>query len=276
MGTACAQCHSTASWGDVAVTGFDHDRAAFKLTGKHRAVDCKACHVDQVFRGTPQTCVGCHAEPQVHKGTFGTACAQCHSTTTWKGATFKHAFPINHGRERNRGANACGTCHAEAPNFQTYTCYGCHAHQPAAMARKHPRLTAVQLQACATCHRGGRGGGREGRAVGWDDGPTPEGAGCPAAAARADRPCGRCADNAGAEDRFLVLERLAARRASCVAERTCDGPPAPVLAWRRGEPWSDGLGPPGVDLSAPGRRRPSQGLRARRRRFGLVGTAPGR
>jgi hypothetical protein len=276
FGTACAQCHSTSTWKGAVATSFDHDRTAFKLTGKHQAVDCKACHANQVFKGAPQTCVGCHAEPQAHKGKFDTACAECHSTTTWKGATFKHVFPINHGsRDRNRGANACGTCHADAPNFQTYTCYGCHAHQPAAMARRHPRLTAVQLQVCAKCHRGGRGGGREGRAVGRDDGPTPEGAGCPVATARADGPCGRCADDAGVEDRFLVVERLAARRASRAAEHAAT-PPAPALAWQRGEPWPDGLGLPGVDLYAPGRRRPSQGLRARRRRFGLVGPEPGR
>lgn len=165
FGTACSQCHSTDTWATspTNLRHFNHDVAAFKLTGKHRAVDCKACHANNVFKGTAQTCVSCHAEPVVHKGHFGTACAECHTTSTWKGATFKHTFPINHGRRRT--GNTCATCHTTPNNYKVYSCYGCHEHRPERIARKHRgrRFVGVNIDQCTKCHgRGRKRGGREG------------------------------------------------------------------------------------------------------------------
>jgi hypothetical protein len=149
-GTRCAHCHSTSTW-----TGarFDHDRTAFPLTGKHRMVDCKSCHVAGVYQGTPQTCVSCHAEPKVHKGRFGTSCAECHSTSTWTGATFKHKFPLNHGR---RGTIACATCHTTSGQYHIYSCYGCHQHQKAGVEKQHTRRGIGNVQNCVRCHPTGR------------------------------------------------------------------------------------------------------------------------
>jgi hypothetical protein len=158
FGTTCSECHSTTTWSAAVPKGFDHDRAAFKLTGKHRSVDCKSCHV-KTWKGTPATCVSCHAEPTVHKGRFGTTCSECHSTTTWKGATFKHTFPIRHGAKRQ--ASTCATCHANTLNYKEYTCYGCHAHTPEKMARKHRRV--ANLSNCVRCHATGRERGRDRR-----------------------------------------------------------------------------------------------------------------
>jgi hypothetical protein len=167
FGTDCKQCHTTATWENATVpTGgpgaaFDHDLTAFKLTGKHKTVDCKQCHVDNKFKGTPTSCVSCHAEPKVHTGKFGNECSKCHTTSTWTGATlgdFKHTFPINHGR-KSRGGNSCNTCHAAADAYKTYTCYGCHEHTPAKVARQHKK--GLNLDNCAKCHRTGRGRGRE-------------------------------------------------------------------------------------------------------------------
>src|SRR5437899_2660167 len=62
--------------------------AAVSLTGKQTAVDCKACHTSGTFKGTPATCVGCHAEPKSHLGKFGTDCAKCHATATWRTVSF--------------------------------------------------------------------------------------------------------------------------------------------------------------------------------------------
>ncbi len=39
---ACTACHDTGSWEDA--PGFDHDRARYRLTGRHRALDCSSCH----------------------------------------------------------------------------------------------------------------------------------------------------------------------------------------------------------------------------------------
>jgi hypothetical protein len=160
-GSDCARCHTTATF---AAAKFDHDSTAFKLTGKHTTTACAACHKNDVFKGTPQTCVGCHAEPptpKVHKAAYGTDCVHCHTTTTFAGATFKHTFPINHGNRRMGGAaNACAVCHKDAPNFKTNTCYGCHAHTPAKMEAVHARRKIADISNCAKCHKGGRGGER--------------------------------------------------------------------------------------------------------------------
>src|SRR5436190_9011293 len=89
-GKDCRSCHTEHRGTHAAltdITTFDHSCAAFKLSGKHAALDCKACHNDSFYKGTPQTCVSCHAEPKAHKGRFGTACAQCHDTDTWKATT---------------------------------------------------------------------------------------------------------------------------------------------------------------------------------------------
>jgi hypothetical protein len=156
-GMQCRSCHSEHNGPHGALTSldrFDHDFTAFKLTGKHQAAACGACHSNNTFKGTPQDCVACHAEPKVHRGRFGTACAQCHSTDTWTGGSFKHVFPLNHGR---RGIVACVTCHPSPASYRHYTCYGCHAHQPAQMERRHARIrNLVDLLACARCHPTGR------------------------------------------------------------------------------------------------------------------------
>jgi hypothetical protein len=118
-------------------------------------VTCQACHAGQVYKGTPRTCASCHAEPASHKGTFGTDCARCHTTSTWAGATFRHTFPLHHGRGK-RESSTCATCHATANDFRTYTCYGCHKHQPAGIERKHRNLRRAELQNCVRCHPTGR------------------------------------------------------------------------------------------------------------------------
>ncbi len=148
-GTDCAQCHTAEDWKKAT---FDHNLSTFRLTGKHTAVDCVKCHVNNVFKGTPQTCVACHPDPVIHKGAFGTDCAQCHTTTTWKGATFKHTFPLNHGARAN---SACTVCHTP-PNYKAYTCYGCHEHDPAEIAREHQKEGIAKFDDCARCHPTGR------------------------------------------------------------------------------------------------------------------------
>jgi hypothetical protein len=166
FGTECANCHTTATWKNAggALAGlpgkFNHDLAAFKLTGMHNNLVCAACHKNNVFKGTSQTCSACHAEPVVHKGKFGQECAQCHSSETWKGAKFKHTFPLDHGR-RGR-VSECATCHNKPNDMKAYTCYGCHEHQEARIARKHPKLNAIQLQNCVKCHPTGRESERRG------------------------------------------------------------------------------------------------------------------
>jgi hypothetical protein len=158
---SCRSCH-TEHKGDHALltdlTRFDHAWTGFNLTGKHEALECRSCHADEVYRAREPACVSCHAEPKAHLGQFGTDCARCHSTAAWSGATFKHRFPLNHGR-RNRENTSCATCHTNAADYKVYTCYGCHEHEPARVARKHRNVK--DLDDCVRCHRLGRERDRE-------------------------------------------------------------------------------------------------------------------
>lgn len=168
-GMQCRVCHTEHYGPHGALTSFaefDHGWTGFTLTGKHRAVACASCHVNNVYQGTPQTCASCHAEPQVHKGRFGTNCAHCHATSTWKDATFSHTFPIAHGNGKK--ANACVTCHADSHHFETYTCQTCHRHEPAKTEKKHLQKGILSVENCAKCHPKGR---KQSRLKAQQDGP---------------------------------------------------------------------------------------------------------
>jgi hypothetical protein len=157
FGKTCLLCHNGKG---ADGTNFDHNKLAFKLTGKHKTVACKQCHTDASSLKDPQKapreCIACHAKDDNHQGSFGAQCGQCHSTDSWGGAKFDHkVFPVSHGA---RGQTTpCTTCHPNSTN--SYSCYGCHEHTPANTQREHPKLTPAQLADCIKCHKGGRGGG---------------------------------------------------------------------------------------------------------------------
>lgn len=127
-GANCASCHSPKGWG---IVDFFHDRdTRFSLTGGHKRVSCAACHGTAMSVKKPSTqCVDCHKKQDVHKGSNGKNCVQCHNVASWRGARFDHAkltrFPL-------RGAHALLTCNA------------CHGR---ALPRNKPGM------ACATCHK---------------------------------------------------------------------------------------------------------------------------
>lgn len=158
FGLDCMSCHSTTNWASkvTEIKNFDHSVTRFPLTGKHLAVDCKSCHKNEEFVGTPTSCISCHAEPAAHKGKYGFQCAQCHTTSDWSGIQFHHNFPITHGGATKTG-KSCSLCHLNVQNFASYTCYGCHHHTPQKEAKRHAnRKMTVTLESCATCHPTGR------------------------------------------------------------------------------------------------------------------------
>lgn len=149
FGTNCMDCHD----GTGSMANFDHSQF-FVLDGQHAVIDCQACHVDQVFAGTPNECAGCHEEPLIHAGLFGLQCQACHTTSAWQPAQLKeHTFPLNHG---GQGEIACATCHLE--KYTEYTCYGCHEHNEQDIIREHAEegISAAELPNCVKCHPTGR------------------------------------------------------------------------------------------------------------------------
>ena len=124
LGTACAACHSPEGWKP---STFDHNFSVFKLTGAHVQVACELCHVNAVFKGTPQDCFSCHQQIDPHMGQLGTVCEQCHTTSAWKPAQFDHnttGFPLTGSHIDTE----CKACHINGIYKNTPSdCYSCHA-----------------------------------------------------------------------------------------------------------------------------------------------------
>ena len=161
-GNNCQSCHDGT---DRFSRGrFKHDSTAFQLTGAHVQTRCVACHVGVTelsgYAKAPKSCASCHNSDDKHRGSFGTDCASCHTTASWKNATFEHTvFPIDHGES---GPSSCVTCHKIATDYKSYTCYGCHEHSPARVQAQHRGEVRTQnLDKCLACHGGGRREGGE-------------------------------------------------------------------------------------------------------------------
>lgn len=153
FGPACLDCHD----GTDRMKDFDHARF-FVLDGRHADLACGDCHADQIFAGTPTECFECHAEPEIHRGVFGLVCQDCHTTSAWTPASLKvHDFPLGHGLEGGQ-VSECATCHPS--NYITYTCFGCHEHQPGEMRQEHDEVSfaSTPFESCATCHPAGEKG----------------------------------------------------------------------------------------------------------------------
>jgi hypothetical protein len=141
FGQDCSACHTVAGWTPA---NFDHNLAAFKLTGAHAKVPCAQCHVNNVFKGTPTDCNSCHKQNDAHNGQFGTDCGACHRATSWNDVTFDHNksnFPLTGAH----ASVACVKCHTSTPFTGLSTaCVSCHA-DPAWHA-------GVLGTDCASCH----------------------------------------------------------------------------------------------------------------------------
>ncbi|MES1209174.1 MAG: cytochrome c3 family protein [Pseudomonadota bacterium] len=178
LGRECAKCHDEKAWKPE--PGFDHQKTAYPLLGKHKDVPCAKCHqnlTDEHFVATAvprpraatfmemkpidhKTCESCHDDP--HKGTLGPACASCHSEIDWKiiktvkdrDTTFhdKTRFPLRGGHI----GVPCRSCHGPFPGqpakFKGLAFAACSdCHQDAHLGQIKPTPPA-KVAACDGCH----------------------------------------------------------------------------------------------------------------------------
>jgi len=141
LGDKCERCH--VETGDNI---FNHNTmSTFHLDGKHLDVRCADCHPSITFKPRPQTCFGCHPEPRVHKGQYGTTCEQCHTT-----ATFQDVKPLHDvGDFSLRGMHdslACERCHKDNRPLagSGNLCLNCHRQDDVHQNSLSPR--------CGECH----------------------------------------------------------------------------------------------------------------------------
>ncbi len=139
----CLACHQK-------LDPFDHH--TFRLVGGHAQVKCTQCHTNGNFTQAKADCATCHADPEIHKGMFGTDCAACHTIVAWAPAELKkHTFPIDHGGE---GEIACATCHTKT--YTEYTCYNCHAHNAEEDRVTHVNAGIPEFSDCMKRHADGK------------------------------------------------------------------------------------------------------------------------
>jgi hypothetical protein len=144
FGGNCDQCHSAASW---KTAKFDHAKTDFPLRGRHGALACALCHTPAMKSAKLASgCVDCHKADDVHKGTNGTVCRDCHGEVSWKTVSFNHdkdtKFPLRGGHKKA----VCTDCHKQGPKKVRLqaTCASCHGD-----ADPHKGQLGT---ACAACH----------------------------------------------------------------------------------------------------------------------------
>jgi Zn finger protein HypA/HybF involved in hydrogenase expression len=85
LGVKCETCHNTRDW---KVWDFDHDKATFKLEGKHKDINCHDCHKNPVEKdkkvALSESCYSCHAKNDEHNDNYGHVCERCHVASSWK------------------------------------------------------------------------------------------------------------------------------------------------------------------------------------------------
>jgi hypothetical protein len=142
---SCETCHGEASWKALK---FEHERdAGFRLREAHSKLKCDSCHSGRLYVDkTPKECSGCHAKKDVHRGSLGTACASCHTESSWKKTTFDHDRNTRYPLLGRHASAACKACHTDGTFQQKLDkqCITCH--------RKDDRHAGQEGPACERCH----------------------------------------------------------------------------------------------------------------------------
>jgi len=177
FGNKCHKCHQEKGW---LKNTFKHNRdTSFAISNKHAQVNCIDCHQANPFmRKADRTCHTCHKTDDIHKGSQGKQCDNCHNDSGWTGkVAFDHDlsdFPLI----GLHASVSCDECHIDSHFKKTPSqCYSCHqdndfhkqtfgkkcqeCHNPNAWSRwsfDHNRETDFQLQSshnnleCHACH----------------------------------------------------------------------------------------------------------------------------
>ena len=160
----CGSCHRPGepSWQNGGGGGFSH-AAVFPLVGDHATASCQSCHRNNVYRGTPRECIGCHQadytrtqNPNHAAAGFPTTCETCHRPTepTWTG-------PAGGGFNHNtvfalvgvHATQTCTACHrGNVFRGTSRECVGCH--QANYNRTQNPNHVAAGFPTtCESCHR---------------------------------------------------------------------------------------------------------------------------
>jgi len=125
LGEVCGDCHVESAWRDAK---FDHDETDFPLEGNHKDTSCNGCHANERYEDTPTECYACHRLDDVHRGSRGQECNNCHSPRDWDAVLFDHSRDTDFPLEGQHNDVACDSCH-EGGVFEKEmdtACFACH------------------------------------------------------------------------------------------------------------------------------------------------------
>jgi hypothetical protein len=162
----CRVCHSEHNgrgyelvYWEGGTRAFDHGVTGYTLEGKHRALECRACHKPEfvgrellalnakidparTFLGLGRECLDCHKD--FHQGQFTGSCTGCHTQEQWKPATgFAHEktdYPLT-GKHADV---ACRKCHRTLTGETAKSAGG---------DTLRVRYTGLEFGDCVSCHR---------------------------------------------------------------------------------------------------------------------------
>ena len=159
FGSNCTQCHSEQSFHIIkSMTVFNHDLTNFPLEGKHKLVECKACHKTKYTDHLKHSrCTDCHSD--YHEGQFArpgqpTDCADCHTTNGFTPSLFTLEMHAQTGFVLDGAhlATPCIDCHKSGDKWDFSRrgehCTDCHddIHRTFIEEKYYPQA------ACTNCH----------------------------------------------------------------------------------------------------------------------------
>ncbi len=161
LGFDCEACHSSTGWQNQRPLFDAHASTLFPLLRPHTALDCDACHGEQLthqFATTPTDCFSCHlldftntTDPDHVAAGFATECETCHSPVSprWDEAVFQHpgSFLLD-GAHRRLG---CDDCHASGFAGTLTDCAGCHIQDYRGTVDPDHATAGFPLE-CEVCH----------------------------------------------------------------------------------------------------------------------------
>ncbi|RME33445.1 MAG: cytochrome C [Gammaproteobacteria bacterium] len=151
-GDKCQDCHSERGWKRVS---FDHDRdTRFRLKGSHKKVDCDSCHTGDLYHDKlKKNCMSCHRKDDVHHGSNGRKCQECHNEKSWKKSQFDHDRDTRFRLRGRHRSLSCNTCHRQPADKVKLKrdCYSCHRNNDV-----HEGRFGEKCDSCHTSRRWNR------------------------------------------------------------------------------------------------------------------------
>jgi hypothetical protein len=110
-----------------------HDNTNFPLTGRHKTVECGACHVKGILGGSPLNCEVCHwsrRQDDPYRLQLGAQCGDCHTPQNWARllpGAWEHERVTGFRLEGRHSALDCADCHDSREFRSTVAaCVQCH------------------------------------------------------------------------------------------------------------------------------------------------------